>query len=128
MRTLTAPSPQATPPDERTRYALDRTVLAKERSFAAWIRTGLTGLVSGVVIENLMADGFLSWGIHAISATLIAFSGVAFFTAAWSHRRFNTRMGHPDIAPLPGLLTSLSSYLLIGVSMVAMAAIFAPHV
>ena len=34
--------------DPRVFYAADRTVLAAERTYAAWVRTGLVSLVAGV--------------------------------------------------------------------------------
>ena len=34
--------------DRRTQLAADRTVFAAERTYAAWVRTGLVSLASGV--------------------------------------------------------------------------------
>ena len=38
-------------------YAIDRTVLANERTYTAWIRTGLTALAAGVAVELQTFDG-----------------------------------------------------------------------
>ena len=48
-----ATEPETTKPptsaaELQQQYALDRTVLANERTYAAWIRTGLGALVAGV--------------------------------------------------------------------------------
>ena len=41
-------------------YALDRTVLANERTYAAWIRTGLGAMVAGLAIEHLLIEVYPS--------------------------------------------------------------------
>ena len=46
-------------------YALDRTALANERSYAAWIRTGLGAMVAGLAIEHLLIEGLRQAGSPA---------------------------------------------------------------
>jgi putative membrane protein len=40
--------------DRRTQLAADRTVFAAEHTYAAWVRTGLAALASGVGAKKLL--------------------------------------------------------------------------
>ncbi len=97
----------------RTNLALDRTILANERTYAAWIRTGISSLIAGLAVEKFLLEAIPLWGIHAISITFIVFSGVAFFLAAWRYRHFMVRMEDIDIAMVPLLVMRLISLVLI---------------
>ena len=41
-------------PDHRNELAADRTVYAAERTYAAWVRTGLSSMASGVGAKKLL--------------------------------------------------------------------------
>ncbi|MGI9483419.1 MAG: YidH family protein, partial [Hyphomicrobiales bacterium] len=71
--------------DRGLELALDRTILANERTYAAWLRTGLCALAAGLAIEKFMIDVLPFWGIRMISVVLIVFSAVAFLLSAWRH-------------------------------------------
>lgn len=79
--------------DRGLELAFDRTVLANERTYAAWLRTGLCALAAGLAIEKFMIDVLPFWGIRIISIVLIVFSGAVFLLAAWrySHLKFGGR-------------------------------------
>ena len=89
-----------TPPDQ-LRLALDRTILANERTYAAWIRTGISALIAGLVVEKFLLEAIPLWGVHMISIMLIVFSGVAFFLASWRYRHFLVRMEDIDVTMVP---------------------------
>lgn len=55
---VTKPDPE----DKKTEYALDRTVLANERTYAAWLRTGIAALAAGLAIEKFMVQVLPEWG------------------------------------------------------------------
>ncbi len=57
-------------------YALDRTVLANERTYAAWIRTGLGAMVAGLAIEHLLNEVHPSGSPPARHPQAHALSGV----------------------------------------------------
>ena len=59
--------------EPQRQYALDRTVLANERTYAAWIRTGLAALVTGVATEHILIEVYPShpgrlWTGHRVPA------------------------------------------------------------
>jgi len=81
--------------------AIDRTILANERTYAAWIRTGMAALVSGLAVEKFMLEAIPLWGIHAIAVILIVSSAAAFFLAAWRYRHLHVRLEDVDVSMVP---------------------------
>jgi putative membrane protein len=61
-----------------TDWALERTRLAKERTFAAWLRTGLGAAIAGVGMVKLLPDVSPDWLVQAMGLLLVA-SGMAIF-------------------------------------------------
>ncbi len=104
--------------------ALDRTVLANERTYAAWIRTGLASLVTGLGIARFMLDSMPLWSIRTIAAILILFSGVAFFLAAWRYEHLHIGMKHLDVKMIPVGMVKLSSFVLITCSLIALVGLW----
>jgi inner membrane protein YidH len=118
------PNPPVDTAGERTGYALDRTVLANERTYAAWIRTGLTALAAGVAIERFMTGMFPGWGVRSIAVILILVSAVAFFVAAWRYTHLGVRLGHADVKTVPAVLTTAASALLIACALIALVGLW----
>lgn len=112
------------PVDDRTGYALDRTILANERTYAAWIRTGLTALAAGVAIEKFMVDAMPGWTIRIIAIILIIYSVIAFIIAAWRYSHLGLKLVHVDVKSIPLIVTSGASALLIVCSLLALAGLW----
>lgn len=105
---------------DTNRLALDRTVLANERTYAAWIRTGLTSLVAGLGIARFLSGSMSLWSTHTIAAILILYSAVAFFLAAWRYQHLHVGMAHLDVKMIPVAMVKLSSFVLMGCSLIAL--------
>jgi putative membrane protein len=106
--------------------SLERTsVLANERTYAAWVRTGLTALASGLGIEEFLGDGsVVPAGItRAISLILLASSGLCFFLAAWRYQHVGVRMVSTHVSGAPISLMIFLSTVLITVSLLALVGI-----
>lgn len=61
----------------RDYLAIDRTLLANERSFLSYIRTALTLVIAGVTLIKFFGEGIteiLGWGL-IVFGTLLFFSG-----------------------------------------------------
>lgn len=100
--------------------ALDRTVLANERTYAAWIRTGLASLITGLGIARFMLEALPLWSVRVISALLILFSAAAFVIAAWRYDNLHVSVSHLDVHTIPTLLIKVLSVFLSGCSFLAL--------
>jgi putative membrane protein len=114
-------TPRANTENTTTRhdYSLDRTVLANERTYTAWIRTGLASLAAGIAVEKLLYNVMAAWSLRSIAFILILFSAVAFFLAAWRYTHLGIAKERSDIRTVPVIVTSGTSIVLILCSLIA---------
>jgi putative membrane protein len=110
--------------DRTTQLAADRNVLAAERTYAAWVRTGLFALASGIGARALLAGVLPEWLVLADASMLIAFSIFCFCAAIWRHLDAGPLVQMPKIARLPGpLLVTVNGFLAL-VSLAALIGIW----
>jgi putative membrane protein len=100
--------------------ALDRTVLANERTFQAWIRTGLAALVSGLGVAKFLQDTMPLAVLLIVVSILILFSALAFLLSAWRYSHLHLRIEHLDIEATPVWLAKAISIILAGCSVIAL--------
>lgn len=67
---------------DRTDWAEDRTVLANERTFGGWIRTGLAAVGLGIAMHAVFGEAEPTWFAKA-AATLFILAGLFIFAIAW---------------------------------------------
>ncbi|NGX58699.1 MAG: hypothetical protein K940chlam3_01607 [Chlamydiae bacterium] len=73
-------------------------VLANERTYAAWTRTGLTALVTGLGVAKFLHGVLPEWMIPII-AMILFFCSASFFTlAAWRYSHVGIRMRTTKVA------------------------------
>jgi len=58
---------------------------AVERTYAAWVRTGLLAMASGIGAKALLAELLPQWLIIATGSVLVFFSAFCFGAAVWRH-------------------------------------------
>jgi len=75
--------------------AADRTVFSAERTYAAWVRTGLVAMASGIGAKALLEGVVSHWLVLATGTVLIAFSAFCFGAAVWRN------LYHPSPPPMP---------------------------
>lgn len=107
-------------------YAIDRTVLANERTYAAWIRTGLAALAAGIAVEKFLVDFMATWSLRSIAMILILFSAVAFCLAAWRYTHLGVRLLHTDVRAIPAIVTTGVSLILLACSMISLIDLWFP--
>ena len=111
--------------DPRVLYAADRTVLASERTYAAWVRTGLVSLVGGVGAKASLGSVLPEWAILFNATLLVLFSGFCFAVAVWR----DLRPGHDspqrsDVWRLPPALLAVVNGGLLLVSLGALVGVW----
>ena len=109
-------------PDNNT-LALDRTVLANDRTYQAWIRTGLTLFASGLGTARFLKEDMSLWILLLITSVLLLLSALAFLQAAWRYNHVHINLAALDIETRPVwqmwgisiLLASMSILALLGI-------------
>ena len=114
--------------DLNTRLAADRNILAAERTYAAWVRTGLFALASGIGARALLSTVVPHWLVMADASMLIAFSIFCFGAAIWRQLNPGPSPPLPQIAHIPRpVLITVNAFLAL-VSLAALVGIWiAPH-
>ena len=104
----------------RRQKAADRTVFAAERTYAAWVRTGLMALASGIGAKALLSDVIPQWLIIATGTVLVLFSAFCFGAAVWRHLEPGVPPPRLDVSRIPAwLLIAVNGFL----ALVALAAL-----
>jgi len=109
---------------DTTALSLDRTVLANERTFQAWIRTGLSALAAGLGVAKFLQDTMPLWMLITIAVTLILLSIAAFLQASWRYTHLHVRMSDLDVDATPLWLVRTISFMLAGCSVLALLGVF----
>lgn len=110
--------------DAKHDSADDRTLMAEERTFSAWVRTGLTSLATGLAIVKLMPETQPAWIVPALGSVLVIVGGLAFAFAFLGYRNGcrNWQRAMPRAVPL--WVFGVVSLLLIIGSLLSLALIF----
>jgi len=95
--------------------SMERTsVLANERTYAAWLRTGLTAFAAALAMEKFLGGTIPSHFIRFCSMVFLAMSALCFFLAAWRYKHVENRMVSASVSGAPvSLLCVLSGLLMI---------------
>jgi inner membrane protein YidH len=121
FRHPTGLSPTLSSSAERTtQLAADRTVFAAERTYAAWVRTGLLSMASGIGAKALLSGLIPDWLIVATGSVLVLFSAFCFGAAVWRHLEPGVPAPRIDVSRIPPwLLVAVNGFL----ALVALAAL-----
>ncbi len=84
----------------RTEWSEDRTILANERTFAAWYRTGLASLAVALGFQALFRSTDPTWVVKAGASVFVISAFVVFWGALVSARKVLKRLdSHAASAP-----------------------------
>src|ERR671917_475557 len=96
--------PAEATPDRHTEIAATRTVLAAERTYAAWVRTGLMSLATGVGAKTTLGGVLPEWIVVLTGSVLVTFAAFCFVAAVWRELSPGTPPPRPDVHRLPRVL------------------------
>ena len=85
-------------------------MLVAERTYAAWVRTGLMSLAAGVGAKKTLGGVLPEWVVVLTGSVLSAFAAFCFAAAVW--RELIRAHRQPDVHRLPrALLLALNGFL-----------------
>jgi putative membrane protein len=87
QQTTVAAKATLTTAERALQISADQLVFAAERTYAAWVRTGLVSLASGLGARKLLAGFVPAWMATSTACILILFSGFCFMAGVWRHLR-----------------------------------------
>ncbi|GGD14524.1 hypothetical protein GCM10011342_24150 [Aquisalinus flavus] len=95
----------------RTEWAEDRTLLANERTFAAWLQAGITSVGLGLGFQALFKSVEPTWLAKTIATIFILIGVLVFISAFYNACDILRRMKSHSAKPLPrrnlGIITFL---------------------
>lgn len=86
---------------ERTIFAEDRTALANERTYSAWLRTGLGALAAGAAFERLLGPQMPPFVAKGVAGMLILAAVAIFWIGWWRYTHLGRRLRNADIRRMP---------------------------
>jgi putative membrane protein len=83
--------------DTRTAWAEDRTMLANERTFAGWMRTGMACIALALALRALFGDTAYPLVAKGVSVVFIVVAIMIFWGAATRSRETQKRMNSHSV-------------------------------
>ncbi|MGA8163688.1 MAG: DUF202 domain-containing protein [Waddliaceae bacterium] len=87
-------------------------VLANERTYNAWMRTGMTALATGLGVERFLSGVIPFFIMRTTSMVLLLFSILCFILGAWRYQHVGTRIPIFRISGAPEYLLVFTSAVL----------------
>lgn len=84
---------------ERTDWAEDRTIMANERTFAGWMRTGMASVALALGMKAVFGDFEPVWAAKATASIFIVLACYIFFTARQQSCATQARMNEHSATP-----------------------------
>ena len=112
------------PIDPRGELAQDRTALASERTYAAWVRTGLASLAAALGVAKFIDHTIPVWAVRTIAVLLVLLATFSFLLAAWRYTGLCKKLKNLDITLIPHQIVLLISGFLVVCSGFSLLAIW----
>ncbi len=100
------------------------TVLANERTYAAWVRTGLASFATGLGVERFLGGVIPDPVIRAISMSLFSFSILTFILGALRYVHVEALIPSSKATGAPVPLLLLLTIVLVSVTLLAMIGVW----
>jgi len=87
--------------EDRTDWAFQRNLLAEQRNFSAWIRTGLTAMAVGFAVVKLFGETRPSWVPPVVGALMVSAGIAVHLFSLWGYWRTFRALRHEGLPSLP---------------------------
>ena len=108
----------------RTEWADERTRMAAERTFAAWLRTGLTLVAGGLATARLLTSIEPGWLVRAMGVILIVLGGTIFALGFRTYRELSKEMKEEEIESTSVWFLGLMTLMLLLAAVFALILVF----
>ncbi len=112
------------PAMDTTTLAMQRNVMANERTFSAWLRTGLALTVAAVALPRIIHFVRWSWALKLIGLVFIVVAMVIFYVAYWRYEVESKRLIWEGMAMTPPWLLKILTIGLMVTAVVSIALLF----
>lgn len=99
-------------------------VLANERTYAAWARTGITSMVAGLGVEKFFVVEKNFYVSRTVVVVLLVYSILTFVLGIWRYIHIDARLKSSRVSGAPSLLLLIMSALLCGVSILVLCSLW----
>jgi putative membrane protein len=101
--------------DGRINWAHERTRLAKERTFAAWLRTGLSAVAVGLGLVKLFPSVEPRWMMQAMGILFVGSGGIVFVMGYKTYYTVIKKLESEGFKGIPSaLMGGVTAILLLG--------------
>jgi putative membrane protein len=110
--------------EEQTDWADERARLARERTFSAWMRTGLAAVATGIGMARLLVAVEPRWLVQMMDVIFVMAGGVLFGLGFWRYRKNIQTMLTNDQWNVPLWMIGLVTILLLAAAFIGLLLIF----
>jgi putative membrane protein len=109
---------------DTTTLAMQRNVMANERTFSAWLRTGLALIVAAIALPRIIHFVRWAWTLKLIGIIFIAIASTIFIVAYWRYEAESKKLMRPGTVMTPAWLVKILTILLMVTSIISVALLF----
>ncbi len=107
-----------------TTLAMQRNVMANERTFSAWLRTGLALMVAAIALPRIIHFVNWAWTLKLIGLIFIAIAATVFIVAYWRYEAESKKLMCAGAVMTPAWLIKILTILLMITSIISVALLF----
>ncbi len=107
-----------------TTLAMQRNVMANERTFSAWLRTGLALVVAAIALPRIIHFVNWAWTLKLIGLIFLAIASTVFIVAYWRYEAESKKLMCAGAVMTPAWLIKILTILLMATSIISVALLF----
>lgn len=104
--------------------AMQRNIMANERTFSAWLRTGLALIVAAIALPRIIHFVNWSWTIKLVGVIFIIIAAAIFVVAYWRYEAESKKLMCAGAIMTPAWLLKILTILLMIISILSVAMLF----
>jgi putative membrane protein len=107
-----------------TALAMQRNIMANERTFSAWLRTGLALIVAAIALPRIIHFVRWAWTLKLVGLIFIAMAAIIFVVAYWRYEAESKKLMLAGAIMTPVWLVQILTLLLLATALISTALLF----